>query len=138
MSRSGYGDCHDQWTLICWRGAVASAIRGRRGQALLRDMLAALDALPAPRLIEGYLEREGPYGGVCALGAVGRARGMDMHEIEPADREQVAACFGIAEALAAEIAYVNDEDRFGAETPEQRWVRVRKWVERQLAPEAGA
>jgi len=47
MSRSGYSDdCDDQWSLICWRGAVKSAIRGKRGQAFLKEMLAALDALP--------------------------------------------------------------------------------------------
>jgi len=131
VSRSGYiEDCEN---LDLWRGAVASAIRGKRGQALLRDMLAALDALPAPRLIEGELEREGPEGGVCALGAVGRARGMDMDLIDPEDREQVAACFDIAEALAAEIAYVNDEDGSSDQTPEQRWVRVRAWIVSKIA-----
>ena len=51
MSRSGYHDGIDQWDLIRWRGAVASAIRGKRGQAFLREMLDALDALPEPKLI---------------------------------------------------------------------------------------
>ena len=46
MSRSGYtDDMEDMWQHICWRGAVASAIRGRRGQAFLREMLAAMDAI---------------------------------------------------------------------------------------------
>jgi len=36
MSRSGYVDNGDieQWDLIRWRGAVASAIRGKRGEEL--------------------------------------------------------------------------------------------------------
>lgn len=128
MSRSQYDeDCQD-WDLIQWRSEVRSAIRGRRGQALLRDMLAALDALPAPRLIYGYLYRDGPEGGVCALGAVGRARGVDMTNLDADDREQVAEAFGIAAALAAEIAYINDEQVIQPETPEERWVRVRAWV----------
>ena len=31
MSRSGYEDGLEMWDLIRWRGAVASAIRGKRG-----------------------------------------------------------------------------------------------------------
>lgn len=46
MSRSGYSDDIDNWDLIKWRGQVASAIRGKRGQLFLRELLAALDALP--------------------------------------------------------------------------------------------
>ena len=41
MSRSGYTDGFEMWSVIRWRGAVASAIRGQRGQRLLRDLLAA-------------------------------------------------------------------------------------------------
>jgi hypothetical protein len=48
MSRSGYDEsCDDNWGLICWRGAVASALRGRRGQAFLRELVDALDAVLA-------------------------------------------------------------------------------------------
>ena len=129
MSRSGYSDSCDNWSLICWRGAVASAIRGQRGQRLLRDLLAALDALPEKRLIAGALEFDGAY---CALGALGTARGLDLDAIDPDDRDQVGEVFGIASALAAEIAWENDEGgRFG-ETPEQRWVRMRDWAQVNL------
>lgn len=58
MSRSGYIDELDQWDLIRYRGQVASAIRGKRGQAFLRDLLAALDAMPEKRLIAGTFERD--------------------------------------------------------------------------------
>lgn len=51
MSRSGYTEDCDGWDLIRWRGAVASAIRGKRGQAFLREALAALDAMPEKQLI---------------------------------------------------------------------------------------
>lgn len=44
MSRSGYNDDCDGWALIRWRGAVNSAINGKRGQAFLRELVAALDA----------------------------------------------------------------------------------------------
>ena len=126
MSRSGYTeDSDDNWATICWRGAVASAIRGKRGQALLREALAALDALPEPKLIANELEKDG---NVCLLGAVGKARKLDMSGIDPEDRGTVAAKFGIAEALAAEIVYLNDEWIGRRESPEARFARMRKWL----------
>jgi hypothetical protein len=108
MSRSGYSDDCDGWALIRWRGAVKQAISGARGQAMLRELVQALDALPEKRLAAGSLvTAEGEY---CTLGALGRARGMDMAPIDPEDREAVAKAFGVAEALAAEIMYLNDEE----------------------------
>lgn len=130
MSRSGYvDDWDDDWALIRYRGAVASATRGRRGQRLLRDLLAALNALPEKRLIAGDLARDGE---VCALGALGRARGLDLCEVDPEDPDAVAALFDVAPALAREIVYENDEGSFASETPEARFRRVRRWVEEQL------
>jgi hypothetical protein len=108
MSRSGYSDECDGWALIRWRGAVAQAIRGQRGQAMLRELVAALDALPEKRLVSGSLvTADGEF---CALGALGRARGVDVALIDPEDRTAVAKAFGVAEALAAEIMYMNDEE----------------------------
>ena len=136
MSRSGYDDdyCDDELAAGRWRGMVASAIRGRRGQAFLREMLAALDAMPEKRLIAEDLVNED--GDVCAMGVVGRCRGLDMENLDPEDPEQVAKFFGIAEPLVQEIAYENDEKRIwdaklnGCRdaTPEERWWRMREWV----------
>ena len=64
MSRSGYSDDCSGRELNLWRGAVESAIRGKRGQAFLREMLVALDAMPEKRLIAGELVT--PTGEVCA------------------------------------------------------------------------
>lgn len=127
MSRSGYYDDIDNWELIKWRGAVTSAIRGRRGQAFLREMLAELDALPKKRLIPNDLVRDGE---VCAIGAVAVARGLDVSDIDPEDRDQVAAAFGIATALAAEIEDMNDERFYGS--PEERFAKMRRWVETHI------
>lgn len=41
MSRSGYTDEDDIWAMIRWRGAVTSAIRGKRGQQALREWVAS-------------------------------------------------------------------------------------------------
>ena len=131
MSRSGYTDDCDGWALIRWRGAVASALRGRKGQAFLREMLTALDNLVGKRLIAGDLMRGGE---VCAIGAVGAARGIDMTGIDPEDPETVAGVFGIAPALAKEIVFENDEWACKA-TPEDRFTRMRAWVVVRLTDE---
>lgn len=164
MSRSGYhDDSDDLWASIRWRGAVAAAIRGRRGQNMLRELIAALDAMPEKRLIKGFLvtpqeaskydtfagECSGRVGEVCALGALGLARGIDMTGIDPEDYYAIATAFDIAKALAREIEYENDErepmkgesylDDTGRqrwrripETPEERWQRMRDWAAKQI------
>lgn len=131
MSRSGYGNYDDDgnYPVALWRGAVESAIRGRRGQAFLRELLAALDALPEKRLIANDLVSDGE---VCAIGAVGVARGVEMADLDPEDYETVADRFGIARALAQELFWLNDEAAYAAEAPEARYARVRRWVEEQI------
>src|SRR2546422_9707860 len=108
---------------------VASAMRGKRGQQFLQDLLAALDAMPEKSLIVGELEENGE---VCAIGALGRARGLDMAKIDPEEPKEVAAAFNIAECLAQEVVYENDESSWTAETPQQRWTRMRNWVAEQI------
>jgi hypothetical protein len=136
MSRSGYiEDYESNWPMICWRGAVASAIRGRRGQAFLRDMLTALDSLEDKCLIKSDLVT--PYGDVCAIGAVGVSRGINMTPIDPEDRDSVANTFGISPALAAEIMYLNDEWPY-RETPKDRFSRMRAWIASEIKTPTGA
>lgn len=157
MSRSGYHDDGDNWSLIRWRGAVNSAIRGARGQAFLREVLAALDAMPVKELAaDSLVSATGQY---CTLGSVGAARGLDMSGIDAHDPEQVAQAFGIAEALAREVVFLNDEagiyddremrevevvgplrhfDRrietvwFDDVAAARRWRRMRAWVVEQI------
>lgn len=126
MSRSGYSD--DCENLQLWRGAVERAIGGYRGQAFLLKLRAALDAMPVKRLITGEIAT--PAGEVCALGAID-PRAI---ELDPYDRHAVARHFGIAPAMAAEIAYMNDEWPSQDETPEARWTRMRAWVNEQIKP----
>lgn len=130
MSRANYSDgFDDQWSLIRWRGAVARAIRGKRGQAFLRELIEALDALPHQRLIVNELENGE---GVCALGSVGRKRLIPMTDIDPEDCEAVSRVFGIPEALVREIEFLNDD--YWNETPEHRFQRIRAWAIKQLTP----
>lgn len=141
MSRAGYSDDYDDsdYPAAMWRGAVLSAIRGKRGQSFLAELLASLDALPEKKLAANSFTRGGE---ICALGSVAVRRGIDVSEFEPhpdewggedeVDSGRLGKKFGIAPALAREIMYENDEGSLYDETPEQRWERVRKWVVEQI------
>lgn len=123
MSRSGYTD--DCENLGLWRGAVHRATTGYRGQHLLRKLRDALDAMPVKRLITDEIQAWD--GQVCAFGSLDPT-------VTSYDAEDLARHFGIAHALAAEIVYLNDEvDR--RDTPEQRWARMRQWVDAQITPD---
>lgn len=136
MSRSGYSDDCCGRELSLWRGAVERAIKGKRGQAFLREALAALDAMPEKRLTTDSLH-EPATGEFCTLGVVGAARGMDMTPLEQAERDDVARGFDIAEALAAEIMFENDERGpwREKESPEARWLRMRAWLVAHILPD---
>lgn len=126
MSRSDYSD--DCENLGLWRGAVKRATNGYHGQHLLTKLRDALDAMPVKRLITDAIKDES--GDVCALGALDAT-------VESYDARDLARHFRIAWALAAEIVYENDE-RYQQDTPEQRWTRMRAWVEAQILPAAAS
>lgn len=122
-------------------GWLSSAIRGRRGQAFLRELVAALDALPAPELSCGALE-DAQTGCCCAFGAVRRLRGpenvkLDFHP----DEEEIAPTylaepFGVSETLAWAVVQANEEiDEQNTEPARRRrWARVRAWAVLHLLP----
>lgn len=164
MSRSGYTDDYgddDPLAMGRWRSAVRSAINGKRGQAALREILTALDAMPDKGLIgESLVTADGEF---CTLGVLGSARGLDMSNIDPEDAEAVAALFNLAPAMVREIVYENDEgintytwvdvEIFGPLRPwdrrmqsvrvdidpavvaNKRWRRMRDWVEASIKKE---
>lgn len=122
MSRSGYNDdCEDPLAVGRWRAAVRSALTGRRGQALLRELAEALDAMPDKRLYPGsFATADGEF---CTLGVLGAKRGTDMSDLgdeDGCDPAMVGQRFGIAPAMAAEIMYLNDEYA----VDEWKWVDV--------------
>lgn len=136
--RDGYSEDLDQWAMIRWRGAVNAAINGKRGQALLKEMEAALLALPKKELCCGFVDPE--KGQVCALGAVALKRKLDKGleftaAIDEMAKEfpegtmanEVNEEFGIAEAMAQEITYINDESR-----RDDRYKEVLEWVRSKI------
>ncbi len=132
MSRSGYSD--DCENVAMWRGVIASATRGKRGQRFFRELVTALDAMPVKALVTGELETK--EGAVCALGALGKHAGKDLASVDTCDHQTLGDTFDIAPQLAQEVMWENDEaGRFRRETPEQRWERVRGWAAEQIKKE---
>jgi len=133
MSRHGYIDDLDPLTLGQWRGRVASAIRGARGQRLLRDLREALDAMPEKRLISQKMVDDDEA--VCALGCVWRHRGVDgLSEVDSSEHDVIGRALDIAPCLVQEIEFIND-DWGDCETPESRWRTVSRWVDENLRAE---
>ena len=163
MSRSGLYeyDGDDPLAYGRWRAQVKSAINGKRGQAFLRDLLSALDALPEKRLVSGDLVFDGspefPFptqyedvivgadelvtgrgervrvGESCALGALGISRGLDMRKFHQSDPQFIADALDVAHQLAREVIWENDEN-CGALSPEQRFAHMRAWVASKINP----
>ncbi len=131
MSRSGYCDDIDQQDLAMWRGRVTSAMRGKRGQVLLREMLEALDAMPVKELVYHDLVSDS---GVCALGAVGRHKKLpEIETIDPEDHASLSKMFNVAECMIQEIEAMNDEGSYELEAASaKRWERMRKWVAKNI------
>jgi hypothetical protein len=145
--------------------ARSRARSAARGQAFLRELLAALDAMPDKRLTTGELQADGDF---CSLGVVGQARGLDLSKIDTENWEQLSREFGISEAMAREIMWENDESvddedwvdieihgpvrphwpDYGSHTrsvrvhrgdgPHRRWAYMRKWVSSQIKTQGAA
>lgn len=137
MSRVTYNEDY-QWGWIQWAGAAKKAIYGRPGQTFLKELKEALLALPEKKLIaDEFMTAQGE---VCALGAVAKARGIDMTGIDIDDSvaDIAKAKLGCTFTLAWEIMAQNDDggspyfwdaDKW---TPEQRYEHVLHWVERHI------
>ncbi len=135
MSRSGY-DYDGDGNINLYRGSVERALRGKRGQAFLREMVTALDAMPIKALVADEIVRDSEH--VCAMGAVALARGLDVSSLDAEDGAAVGRTLGIAESMAREIAFENDDDFGGGrETPAARWTRMRAWAVAHLRSGAG-
>jgi hypothetical protein len=122
-------------------GAWRSAIRGRRGQQFLGDLVQALDALPLPELAAGALEDE-ETGCCCAFGAVRRLRGVDAVPLwfDPTEEDiapgNLAKPFNVSETFAWAVVQANEDEMIGNDekTRRLRWKQVRDWAVRHLIP----
>lgn len=130
-----------------WEANLERSLKGKKGQASLRELEFALLALPEKRLITDELENL--KGEVCALGALARFKGKenpktakvletddDAYYFDDDDRMEtasveLAATMGVPKMVALAIVYVND-DEWQPLTPEQRYDKVLKWTRRQL------
>lgn len=134
MSRSGYVEDPDH--LVLYRRTVENALRGKRGQKFLRELVAALEWLPKKRLISGALVDE--TGEVCATGAVLAMRERhDIGLIDPENPKHVAAICGIAPCMVAEIAFMNDEF-YDYTAPGKIYEAMLCWAKKQLIKQKGA
>lgn len=130
-----------------WQANCSRSIKGKRGQAELRILRDALLALPEKRLIEGLLYDD--EGGVCAIGAYAKHKGLDIQKEDPEDHtDQVGIDAGMPEMLAWKVVEMNDEEFSGYDfdtrkgtlfenrriTPERRFQMMLNWVESQLTP----
>jgi hypothetical protein len=136
---------------------VERAFRSGPGQARIRELVAALDAMPRHELADGALAQTAWLNDddnsddvqVCALGALGAARelarapgqawadaaagalrgldGEDFWEVAHWAKREL----GWPKRSAVRVQWINDEELADCEPPE-RWVRMRAWLVSQL------
>ena len=146
-------DFSGQWALF--HANVRRSLHGKRGQAELRELEAALLALPVKRLIHEALVDA--HGEVCAIGAYARHKGIDLARFDPEDEsDEVGIVAGMPQLVAWEVVVLNDVmldtvwevaegplQRWEAHyqggiplirdmTPEERYARMLAWVREQL------
>lgn len=139
MSRLYCEDDYDYRQEGLRAGWIRSAIRGKRGQSFLRELVTALDALPSPELSCGALE-DLATGCCCAFGAVRRLRGPESVKLwfhpeeEDTSPDDLAKPFGVSLTLAWAVVQAN-EDMNESNTEQgrrRRWADVRAWAMRHL------
>jgi len=163
--RIGYSDEEDypgQFGL--WQANCRRSLKGRAGQAALRELEAALLALPEKRLIaDKMIDAEGE---VCAIGALAKYKGRDLlaePHVGPDDEfegdgemEEIGMELGMPRLVAWKVVSKNDIEidghyetlagpiksrwagqplrQFVPATPEERYSQMLAWVQRQLEP----
>lgn len=166
MSRSGLheDDGDDPLQFGRWRGATMAAIRGKRGQAALREIAAAMDSMDCKSLTSGALAADGEF---CTIGLLMSKRGIDTSEFDVCDYDAIAEAIGVNAKIVQEIEWFNDDtihdwhyvEHCGPPAPKWnrwdptwtvevreanpdanplRWVRMRDWVAGHIKEEVAA
>lgn len=157
ISYSDEEDVPGQFAL--WQANCTRSLKGKKGQAALRELEAALLALPDKRLIaEKLIDSDGE---VCALGALAKYKGHALVAAKPEDEdeydeidldgemEEFGVELGVPRLVAWKIVERNDVVIDGhydystgprgvwvPATPEERYEKILAWVQRQLAAPA--
>ncbi len=129
-----------------WEANCNRSLRGRAGQAALKELEAALLEMPQKRLIQHALSDA--EGGVCAIGQlaltvklrrgmseVDARRELERESSDDFDTAQYARKhLGFPKLVAWSVVCENDDLIGNArkETPEQRYERVLGWVRSQV------
>lgn len=146
MSRSSYSDDFGEDypnQLELYRANVERSIRSKAGQARLRELRVALEALSVKALeAETFAAGTQEQPRVCALGAwalhkcggdIEKARAMvpsDADDFETFDRLQP---HGWPKLVVFEAIYMNDEGSWNVQTPEQRYAYIMRWLDENIA-----
>jgi len=113
-----------------WQANCERSLRGKRGQQELRELRAALLALPEKRLIHGALEDERGY--VCAVGAYAKHKGVELSKFDvDSNTDDVGIEAGMPRLVAWKVVEMNDL-QLDHLTPEQRYEKMFAWVESKL------
>lgn len=130
-----YGGEFDLWQANCRRSR-----QGKKGQAALRELEAALMALPVKRIQKDVFVE--PSGETCAIGALmlhrkvaaGMPREQAVAEcaaLRPLDTEEHGVSLGLPRLVAWSVAVENDEEwRF--RTPEERYSYMLEWIRKEI------
>lgn len=144
-----------------WDANCRRSMRGKAGQRELRELEAALLALPEKRLIDGALVDD--EGGVCAIACYAKHKGVDLSNFDPEDEsDEAGIAGGMPRLVAWQVVAFNDlhcdtvwEVALGPiqrghgqykggiphvrpMTPEERYEKVLAWVRRELRPAVDA
>lgn len=154
-------DCSDEedfpGQFDLWQGNCRRSLQGKAGQAALRELEAALLALPDKRLIANDLING--EGEVCAIGALAKQKGAingRLVSLGEYDMEEVGVLLGMPRLVAWKVVYENDKGidfeyetlpgpyRWPMErpqirvdvTPEIRYEKMLAWVREQINSDA--
>lgn len=107
-----------------WQANCDRSLAGRKGQAVLGELKAALLALPSRRLIADQLDD-----GIdcCAIGALVRHKGLSPKADPECAMEEVGVECGMPRLVAWMIVELNDVI-LQSRSPEERYVAVLDWV----------
>ncbi len=140
-----------------WNANCRRSLKGRAGQRELRELEAALLALPEKRLIKDALTDDDD--GVCAIACYAKHKGVDLSKFDPEDEsDEVGVAAGMPRLVAWKVVALNDIvldtvweladgplNRWEATyqggiplvrdmTAEERYEKVLAWVRAQLQP----